>query len=89
MPIFFVHIAGTKLAFSPKRNGIEVDSASSRSPWGIYQLGLVVDDMDRTAKELKDRGAKFQGEPLEVSPGLKVAFMKAPDGVQIELLQYS
>ena len=89
MPIIFVNVAGTKLAFSPKRNNTEIDSARSQPAWGIYQLGLVVDNMDRAAKELKAKGAEFEGEPLEASPGLRIAFMKAPDGVQIELVEYS
>lgn len=89
MPIVFVNVAGTRLAFSPKRNGTELDSARSGPPRGIYQLGLVVDNMDRAVKELKAKGAEFESEPFEASPGLRIAFMKAPDGVQIELLEYS
>ena len=38
-------------------------------------------------KALKDKGAEFEGDPIKVDSGITIAYMKAPDGVQIELLE--
>jgi len=36
--------------------------------------------------ELKAKGAVFTREPTTVRPGVRVAFVRAPEGVSIELL---
>ena len=45
--------------------------------------------LDAAMRELKDRGAEFEGDPIVVNPTLRVAFISAPDNIQIELLQRS
>src|SRR5213594_800131 len=37
--------------------------------------------------ELKRRGASFKMEPRTIRPGVKIAFIEAPDNVRIELLE--
>jgi lactoylglutathione lyase len=43
--------------------------------------------MEEAAAELKRRGATFIMEPRTIRPGVKIAFIKAPDNVRIELLE--
>jgi len=38
--------------------------------------------------ELKGKGVVFDLEPMQVKGGIKVAFFKDPEGVQIELVEY-
>ncbi|ADZ09985.1 Glyoxalase/bleomycin resistance protein/dioxygenase [Methanobacterium lacus] len=55
---------------------------------GIFLIGMEVEDMDKTAAELIDKGAEFTRGPLEVGDGAKLAFLKDPNGVEIELIQH-
>jgi len=58
------------------------------SPYvGLDHFGLRVDNLDEATAELKERGAEFFSEPRLLRPGLKIAFVKAPDDVRIELLE--
>lgn len=56
---------------------------------GLDHFGLRVDDLDRVAAELKRRGAEFAMEPKTLRAGLKIAFLRAPENVRIELLERS
>ncbi len=87
MPIYVTDTAGYRIAFSPKREGMEVEPLTGKHRWGVWQLGFGVKDLDAAMAELKARGAEFDGEPWVLGPALRVAFVKAPDGVQVELLQ--
>jgi len=89
LPIIQVEVAGERLFLSPKRSGDEVEPTSGKPRWGVYQIALAVTDMNATVKELKARGAEFEGEPIVVNPSITIAFIKGPDNVQIELLQRS
>jgi hypothetical protein len=61
------------------------EGGSSR--FGTDHIGLLVDDLDATAAELKRRGVQFQMEPSEFRPGLRISFILGPDQVRIELLE--
>jgi len=54
---------------------------------GLDHFGLRVDNMDEAAAELKRRGAEFAIEPRTIRPGVRIAFVRAPDNVRIELLE--
>ena len=54
---------------------------------GLDHFGLRVDDMDEAVAELKRRGARFSMEPRTIRPGVRIAFIQAPDNVRIELLE--
>lgn len=56
---------------------------------GLDHFGLTVRDLAKTVAELKAKGVTFTTEPHEVRPGTKIAFLRTPDGVRIELLQRS
>jgi lactoylglutathione lyase len=64
--------------------------ASPTEPYiGLDHFGLRVDDPDKAAVELKKRGAEFTMEPRVLRPGVKIAFIRAPEDVRIELLERS
>jgi catechol 2,3-dioxygenase-like lactoylglutathione lyase family enzyme len=54
---------------------------------GLDHFGLRVDDLDRTTADLRNRGAEFALEPTTLRPGLRIAFLRAPENVRIELLE--
>ena len=55
--------------------------------YGLDHFGLRVDNMDQVEAELKAKGAEFAVEPRQLRPDVKIAFLRAPDGVRIELLE--
>ena len=56
---------------------------------GLDHFGLRVDDLDEAAADLKSKGAEFSTEPFQLRPGVKIAFVRAPGDVRIELLERS
>ena len=56
---------------------------------GLDHFGFRVDNLAEAVKELKERGAEFSVEPRDLRPGLKIAFVRAPGDIRIELLERS
>lgn len=55
--------------------------------WGLDHFGMRVQgDFDGYCAELKRKGVAFSLEPTDINPTTRIAFIKAPDGVSIELL---
>ncbi len=54
---------------------------------GLEHVGLAVTNMDAVCAELKARGAEFVVEPHAPRPGVRIAFVRAPENVRIELLE--
>lgn len=58
------------------------------SPYqGLDHFGLKVTDIDAVAAELKAKGAEFTKEPHSPRPGIRVCFLRGPEGISIELLE--
>jgi len=55
--------------------------------FGLHHLGLEVDNLDEFAAHLKANGVEFVVEPTQPKPGIKIAFIKAPDNVLFELIE--
>ena len=53
---------------------------------GLDHFGLTVKGIDKVVADLKAKGVTFTTEPYEVRPGTRIAFLRTPDGVRIELL---
>jgi lactoylglutathione lyase len=64
------------------------DSPSGRCV-GLDHFGFRVDNLDGTVAELKRRGAEFAVEPFTRRSGLRVAFVRAPENVRIEIMERS
>jgi catechol 2,3-dioxygenase-like lactoylglutathione lyase family enzyme len=86
MPLVRIKIGQTFLALSPKREELDVEPLSGNPRWGAYELGFLVEDVEQAFQELKAKGAEFIAGPLSPRPGVQIAFLEAPDGVQIEIL---
>ena len=54
---------------------------------GLDHFGLTVSGIDAICADLKSKGVEFTREPTTVRPGVRVAFLRAPEGVSIELLE--
>lgn len=88
MPIVRMDFHGQVFSLSPPREGMTPEPLSGNPRYGVWQIAFEVDDMAAAAAEFKARGAEFEVEPFQQTPTQKVGFIKAPDGVQIELLEF-
>jgi catechol 2,3-dioxygenase-like lactoylglutathione lyase family enzyme len=62
--------------------------ASPTTPYmGLEHFGLTVDDIEAAVAELKAKGVTFTMEPKTIRPGVRIAFLTAPQNVSIELIQ--
>ncbi len=54
---------------------------------GLEHIGLTVENIDAAVAELKGKGVPFTMEPKTIRPGVRIAFLTAPQNVSIELIQ--
>ena len=55
--------------------------------WGVDHFGLRIQgDFDGFCGGLRGKGVTFSLEPTDFNPTTRIAFINAPDGVSIELL---
>ena len=56
--------------------------------WGTDHFGFHVQgDFDGFCDELRDRDVTFTLDPVDFTPSIRIAFIVAPVGVSVELLQ--
>jgi catechol 2,3-dioxygenase-like lactoylglutathione lyase family enzyme len=65
------------------------DNAWTGLRYGLHHLGLILNNMDEFAANLKANGVEFVVEPTQPRPGVKLAFIKAPDNVLFEIVELS
>ncbi|MBR0644648.1 VOC family protein [Plastoroseomonas hellenica] len=54
---------------------------------GNEHIGLKVENIHAAVAAMKAKGAHFSMEPNSPRPGITIAFVDAPDGVRVELLE--
>jgi len=88
--------AGTALRVVTELAGValfieEVPAATAAPPpppfLGVEHLGLAVDDLDAALADLAVQGAKLLSGPTQARPGVRIAFIEAPDAVRVELIE--
>lgn len=55
--------------------------------FGTDHLGLLVPDVDAAILQLRQRGVEIFEGPAQVNPGLRIAYVRGPDQIRIELVQ--
>jgi lactoylglutathione lyase len=89
MPIITLEMAGERFCFSPRREGVDIRMNPGDPAWGLYQISLKVDNLDAAMGELKNRGAEISRGPFTMSDQIRVFFVEGPDGVEIEIMEYT
>ena len=79
-------LGGVNIFIAPVASGDGVNPPPTTPYQGLDHFGLRVSGIDAVVAELKAKGAVFTKEPTTVRPGVRVAFLRAPEGVSIELL---
>ncbi len=64
-------------------------SKDEKAPTGLLHFGIRTDDLSKTVAKLKAKGVNFSQDVTEVMPGLKVSFLQATDGAEVELQEGS
>lgn len=54
---------------------------------GLDHFGFFVKDLDGAVAALKAKGVEFTTEPHNPRPGIRICFIRGPQGVSIELLE--
>jgi catechol 2,3-dioxygenase-like lactoylglutathione lyase family enzyme len=80
-------IDGLIVFIAPVAADAEVPANPHDPHLGLDHFGFRVDNVDETVAELKRRGADVFDGPRTIRPGVRIAFVRAPDDVRIELLQ--
>ena len=66
------------------RDGV---NAAPATPYQVLDhFGFAVTGIDAIAAELKKKGVQFSKEPHSPRPGIKICFLRGPQGISIELL---
>ena len=78
---------GTKVNISEARTNEQMGPGDSVPHWGLEHFGINVDDLDAEIKRLEELGAVLMEGPIDVPNGPRIAFIKAPDDVRIEVMQ--
>jgi lactoylglutathione lyase len=81
-----INLSGQKVFIAKAMPGKA--AAAPSSPYlGLDHFGLTVPDIQQAVKELKAKGVAFTMDVTEARPGVRIAFLKAPENVSIELIQ--
>lgn len=80
-------LGGQRIFLAP----VAADGKTADPPHAPYQglehFGLRVTGLDAVVAELKAKGAEFTLEPMSPRPGIRIAFLRGPQNVSIELLE--
>lgn len=55
---------------------------------GITHVAFQVQDIQDLYERLKEKGVRFHSEPQLVREGVTAAYMRDPDGIVVELVEY-
>ncbi len=83
--IVFLSIGETMLELMEMGSASEPVDALTH--FGVHHFGIKVEDFESVYKDLKAKGADFVGEPWEPTLGIRLAFLRDPNGAVIELVK--
>ena len=80
---------GGQMIFIAPINEPTTGEAPSAPYRGLEHIGLSVKGIDAVVADLKAKGVTFTMEPTTIRPGVRIAFLRGPENVAIELLERS
>jgi lactoylglutathione lyase len=86
-PRIDLKLGGANVFITPVGSGDPVNPPPMTPYQGLDHFGLAVSGVDAVAADLKAKGAEFTMEPRTIRPGLRICFLRGPQGVSIELLE--
>ena len=85
-PRIDLKLGGADVFIMPVAPGDKVNAPPVTPYQGLDHFGLAVRGVDAVAAELKAKGAEFTMEPRTIRAGLRICFLRGPQGVSVELL---
>ncbi|MEI8191799.1 MAG: VOC family protein [candidate division NC10 bacterium] len=67
--------------------GAAREAGDPRELYGIHHIGIKTLDFDASYRDLKAKGAEFLVEPFSPVPGIRLAFLKDPNGAVLEIAE--
>jgi lactoylglutathione lyase len=80
-------LGGQKILIAPTHPTDAMTPAPAFPYYGVEHIGLTVDNVDEACEELRRKGADIAIGPLTRSAGLRLAFVRGPEGIMVELVQ--
>ena len=85
-PRIDLKLGGANIFIAPVEAGDGVNAPPVTPYRGLDHFGLAVSGIDTIVADLKKKGVEFTREPTTVRPGVRICFLRGPEGVSIELL---
>jgi catechol 2,3-dioxygenase-like lactoylglutathione lyase family enzyme len=85
-PRIDLKLGGAKIFIAEVKAGDGVNPPPATPYQGLDHFGLAVSGIDALAAELKAKGVEFSKPPHVPRPGIKICFLRGPQGISIELL---
>jgi lactoylglutathione lyase len=82
-----VKLGGASVFIAKVEPGDSVNAPPVTPYQGLDHFGLAVKDIDAVAAELKAKGVTFTTAPTTIRPGVRICFIRGPQGISIELLE--
>ncbi|MGZ5836684.1 MAG: VOC family protein [Xanthobacteraceae bacterium] len=86
-PRIDLKLGGADVFIMPVAPGDNVNPPPVTPYQGLDHFGLTVSGIDAVAADLKAKGVEFTMEPRTIRPGLRICFLRGPQGISIELLE--
>jgi catechol 2,3-dioxygenase-like lactoylglutathione lyase family enzyme len=86
-PRIDLKLGGAKIFIAPVAPGDGVNAPPATPYQGLDHFGLTVKDIDAVAAEIKAKGVEFTKEPTTIRPGVRICFIRGPQGISIEQLE--
>ena len=86
-PRIDLKLGGANIFIAPVAAGEGVNPPPTTPYQGLDHFGLTVSGIDAVAAELKAKRAELTKEPTTVRPGVRICFLRGPQGISIELLE--
>jgi catechol 2,3-dioxygenase-like lactoylglutathione lyase family enzyme len=85
-PRIDLKLGGADVFIMPVGAGDKVNPPPVTPYQGLDHFGLLVSNIDAVAASLKGKGVEFTREPTTIRPGVRICFLRGPQGISIELL---
>jgi catechol 2,3-dioxygenase-like lactoylglutathione lyase family enzyme len=85
-PRIDMNLCGQMFFIAPVEPGDGTAEAPKPPYRGLEHIGLIVTGIDEIVADLKTKGAEFTMEPTTIRPGTRIAFLRGPEDVSIELV---
>jgi catechol 2,3-dioxygenase-like lactoylglutathione lyase family enzyme len=85
-PRIDMKVGGANVFIAKVAPGDGVHAAPTTPYQGLDHFGLAVSNIDAIAAELKAKGVEFTREVHTARPGVRICFLRGPQGISIELL---